>query len=671
MVNGSSDDFSISGQEEDELAQSIQDNPQSSISKTLPDLSQAQVRAATGRLHPAFSSAANQEAQLYDPMLMRSPWLEQYAGKIVASLALIFCSTWLLLFISLPLPANSPLITYVECALQGIGGGIALLFLLRMLALKHGLRRKVRHLLVETMLSEETALALHVEAQSLRMANMIWTLFAFGLLLSLSGQLLWLGTVRGLIPFPDSYRAPLILMYFVFYAAITLLARRHATLLGHFRVLLDLLLIGGAVLALAWFFVLNQLFGSPQDTLLARVWLACLPVNDIVLVTLSSFCLCSLTVSEEMERVFVRLFWGMCLLAFSDSLWIYEVLRHDTHLEVIRAISNPLGLLLIALAAVKHPQMILEERLRLQQRVRSYGRSLAFSLRSISPSLLILTTCALLNTVIAARGGQTLLLAIGSAFVLMVGLVTRQSLSLMEHGRMIRQLQHALLLTQQELNESRHVIDQVSREAREKRAVEEAIGILRNAHAMLARGDFSARAIVTSGPLLPIAMSFNLMVERLSTLKQQTEAYEHLRNECQMLRGVVEHLSMGGPLAPMQKISQKSPELRPIFLTLVYFQRQQQQQWHAQMQTLEMIKAQLQYLSEGIRALDEYSFTSATDRVIFGRLKGSFEQLKHPLEQLKQRVEYLHMQFVSRDLRSAAVCATPTEMDVQPDAANQ
>ncbi|GHO83759.1 hypothetical protein [Dictyobacter formicarum] len=667
MASRSSDDFSISEQNDGNPVQSTHNNPHVAISKTLPNLSQADIRAAAGHLHAAFSSAANHEVQLYDPGVMRSLWLEQYCGKIVAGLVLLFFAAWLLLFVSLPLSAKSSVSVYVEYASQGIGGCLALLFLLRMLGLKHRLRRKLRHVLAETLLSEETALMLHVEAQSLQAANIMWGLFTLGILLSLSGQLLWIGTVQGLISFQDSYRWPLILMYCFLYAGIVLLARKHGALQGRLRLLLDFLLISSALLILSWFFILNQLFVSMHGAIFARVLSAWLPINDIVLVVLGSVCLCGIAVSEQQEKVFLRLFWGICLLAFSDSLWSYEALHHDTHLEVIRAITNPLGLLLIALAAIKHPQMILEERQRLQQRLRSYGRQFTFSMRSTSSSLLVLVVCAILSTVIAAQGGQTLWLAIGSSFVLMVALVARQTLSLIENTRLLRQLQHALLLTQQELSEARHVIDQIAREAQEKRAVEDAIGTLRNAHAMLARGDFSARAIVPAGPLLPIAMSFNLMVERLSTLKQQTEAYEHLRNECQVLRSVVEHLSMGGTLASVQEICQKSSELRPIFLTLIYFQRQQQQQWYAQMQTMEMIKTQLQYLSDGIVALDEYSFSSPTDRLTFGRLKGTFEHLKHPLEQLKQRVEYLHVQFVTRDLRAAVTSTPPPENDAQTE----
>ncbi|GCF09635.1 methyl-accepting chemotaxis protein [Dictyobacter arantiisoli] len=589
----------------------------------------------------------------YNEVLARSIWLERYGGMISVGLLVLSVLLAGILFITGQRAALTVL-TYVAPALGGI---LALLFCSSMLWIKAGLIRKLQRIIAETTSSGEATL--QSELQALRSACLIWLLLTLGVLAACFTQGLWIwfkiAVHQPLAAFSDLNPLPAACMYPCFFIGLLLLARIHATLPGRFRLILDALMILGATLALSWFFLLAPLLASMHSDLLTQGLAVYLPASDIILVSLAAFFLCCTTLSPELDPVFGAIFWGLCLLAVSDSLLQYEALNRTLGLELIRALLDPCALLLIASAAIKYPQSVVNEHVRLARQPLPLPMmpQLSLSLRTLTPFLLALIVCALLSTVVAAHGSHLLLQSTSCAGALIAVFMMRQIIILFENARAARQLLDALLVTQRELGASRTEIVAVTCEMQEKRTLEEALESLRTAHTLLARGDFSARASVPPGPLVPMALSFNLMVERLGLLKQQTEAYERLRAECDLLRTTVEQFANGALLVPLPRNNQRTPELSPIFLSLLYFQRQQQQQWQAQMQTLASIETQMHHLYQQCTEIENSTIAANTDRLTYGRLKGSMSHLRHQIEQLKQRIGYLHTQFSARDLRSA------------------
>ena len=90
------------------------------------------------------------------------------------------------------------------------------------------------------------------------------------------------------------------------------------------------------------------------------------------------------------------------------------------------------------------------------------------------------------------------------------------------------QMRGELVISRRELQVTRREADEATRGAQEKRVMEEGIATLREVHARVARGDLAIRAPHVVGPLLPIAISLNLMLDRLSTLSQRGAKYDQI-----------------------------------------------------------------------------------------------------------------------------------------------
>ena len=405
----------------------------------------------------------------------------------------------------------------------------------------------------------------------------------------------------------------------------------------------------GAALAFSWFFILEPSIARLYGNFAAKFLTFYFPTGDLLLVAVGSFSLFNAFSPREQESVLVRLFWGLSIMALCDSLLAYEILNVDYRTGLLRIILNPLSVLFIGLAAIKYPQAIAHEQERLARATQ--GRAFAgtptspiqATLRAIVPFLLALFTCAILITSVVPRGGAVLVQASLSALLLIVIVVIRQALTMIENTRLTSQMRGELVLSRRKLNETQQEVDAMSRNAQEKRVLEDGIAILRNAHARVARGDFSARATVLAGPLMPIAVSFNLMLDRLSFLKQQTTAYEQLRMECRVLQDAVDHFASGTSL--LRQPPQGANELRPILFRLTQFQRTQQQQWETEMKMLEAIRSQTQHVHEGLTQLGQKSRLMSREQV-------AYEDTLHALEQLEQQVTQLFAQLMRLDIRA-------------------
>jgi hypothetical protein len=85
----------------------------------------------------------------------------------------------------------------------------------------------------------------------------------------------------------------------------------------------------------------------------------------------------------------------------------------------------------------------------------------------------------------------------------------------------------------------------------QKRRLEEAVAILRDIHARVANGDLSARAPIVGGELGSLAISLNLMLERLSRSLAAESALGGMAQSVQQLNQVVEDLAQGRIARPI------------------------------------------------------------------------------------------------------------------------
>jgi HAMP domain-containing protein len=95
----------------------------------------------------------------------------------------------------------------------------------------------------------------------------------------------------------------------------------------------------------------------------------------------------------------------------------------------------------------------------------------------------------------------------------------------------------------------------------QKQRLEEAISVIQSVHARVANGDLSARAPVAIGELAPLAVSLNLMLERLARSSAAESLLGGLEQQVQRLTAAAAQMAQGqlGYPVPQQKVGQLSP----------------------------------------------------------------------------------------------------------------
>jgi uncharacterized protein YukE len=86
-----------------------------------------------------------------------------------------------------------------------------------------------------------------------------------------------------------------------------------------------------------------------------------------------------------------------------------------------------------------------------------------------------------------------------------------------------------------------------------------------------------------------VAVSLNLVIERLKDLAQRANRYDQLISDIRQLRDALEHLSRGLPPWSSSTALNTRSELRPLFLSVERLQRLQLNQWKSFMAMLERI----------------------------------------------------------------------------------
>ncbi len=541
---------------------------------------------------------AREPSLFHGEALARDRVAERYGTFIVLGFTAIFVLFLLGMGLAGQTAGKSFSLKSISDILQFVGEGIGFVFCLRIALRLRRVSTQLRRDLMAQGTQQRTRneiAAARAEAQIAQRAYFAWVFLALAIALYASGQAIWTSyDVRmnsADVPFPGLYDIGFVASYPFFLIGALLLSRRNKATVGGTRLILDALAVIGASLALSWFFVLSPaIAGLSQAPSAGAAFLAIyFPAGDLFLVAVGAFLMFSPLANREQQPVLLRLCLGLFFLAITDSLLGYLSLTPSGfNTGTLQDILWPLSMLFVGLAAVEYPRSIARGQ---EQAAHSNngvngaapllvtGRSSQFTttLQTITPFILALTTSAVLLSIIAPRGGTILIQADVIAFALVLVVVVRQALTLLENNRLTMQMRGELVISKRELFVTRREADEATRSVQEKQALEEGVTILQRIHAQVARGDFAVRARINGGPLMPIAVSLNLMLDRLSTLTQRGAAYEQLLYSLRLLQEALDRNTQGQPLLLEEQLStQIATDLRPILMQLSYLQRAQQ-----------------------------------------------------------------------------------------------
>lgn len=156
--------------------------------------------------------------------------------------------------------------------------------------------------------------------------------------------------------------------------------------------------------------------------------------------------------------------------------------------------------------------------------------------------------------------GGLLYSALSDAFVIQVG------------GGLIswlgaRSVDNALLRASraEELAQARAHIDEQARQmAEQQQRLQRGIAVLKEVQAQVANGDYTVRATLQGNELFPLAVSLNLMVERLSRLGQIEQEHRRLEQALRMFFDARSRLASGGSLGPAFSTGTPLDRLIPV-----------------------------------------------------------------------------------------------------------
>jgi hypothetical protein len=366
----------------------------------------------------------------------------------------------------------------------------------------------------------------------LRNERLAWTLIGFGVIMWGFGDCIWRYYMSiGQTPFPSMADIGYFSFPLLVFAGLLLQPPSGA---GRRRllILLDSLISMGSILAIAWYLLLGSLAQAPGEANVAKFLGLYYPIADTALLSCVMFLLLRgqgrayQATARRVSLLVIGL--GLCFFVFSDFLFNIQQ-NAGAYVEATWIdLGWPFGMMTIGVAAFLRRYLPVTPKEVIEQRVRDQAEQVSFGLPQYMPYLLLSFLFFVLSlNVLSSDSNQ---LAIRPVLLLatlgVVGLVVvRQVLTLLDNARLTRQQAEAL----EDLQVANQRIEEQSRiMAIHNAELEHGIEHLKDVQANLANGNVRARARLTSGALLPLAVSLNLMAERLIRLWQTSVHAQHL-----------------------------------------------------------------------------------------------------------------------------------------------
>lgn len=298
--------------------------------------------------------------------------------------------------------------------------------------------------------------------------------------------------------------------------------------------LLDSLISMGSILAIAWYLLLGSLAQAPGEANLAKFLGLYYPISDTALLSCVLFLLLRgqgrayQATARRISLLVIGL--GLCFFVFSDFLFNVQQ-NAGTYVEATWIdLGWPFGLMIIGVAACLRRFLPVTPKDVIEQRMKDQAEDYGFGLPQFAPYMLLTFLFFVLTlNVLSTDAGQ---LAIRPVLLLatlgVVGLVVmRQVLTMRDNARLTRQQAESLEDLQVA---NKHIEEQSRMMAIHNAELEHGIEHLKEVQANLANGNAHARARLTSGALLPLAASLNLMADRLIRLWQTSIYAQRLVN---------------------------------------------------------------------------------------------------------------------------------------------
>ncbi len=336
-------------------------------------------------------------------------------------------------------------------------------------------------------------------------------------------------------------------------------------------VLMDSLISMGSILAIAWYLLLGSLAQAPGEANLAKFLGLYYPIADTALLSCVVFLLIrgqGRTYQATARRTGLLLVGlGLCFFVTSDFLFNIQN-NAGTYVEATWVdMGWPLGMMTIGIAAFMRrylpatPAYVIEERIERNQLRNLFGPT-QFVPYILLGLLLLTLGLNVLSTDADQLAIRPVLLCATMGVVALV--VARQIFTMWENARLARDQAEALI----DLSRANQRVAEQAQEISERNAeLERGIVHLKDVQAQLANGNLKARANLTSGVLMPLAGSLNLMAERLARLGQMNLYTQRLMRALGDFCLALERSPAGAPLVVPASCSEFT-EINRIILSL-------------------------------------------------------------------------------------------------------
>jgi hypothetical protein len=378
-----------------------------------------------------------------------------------------------------------------------------------------------------------------------------WLLIGCGMLAWGIGESFWRYYVSmGDTPFPSLADAGYSLFPLFVFAGLLLQpapvqrSRRHV-------LLLDSLISMGSIFAIAWYLLLGSLAQAQGEASLAKFLGIYYPIADTALLSCILFLL--LRGQGRAYHVAARrmglLIAGVGILFFVSSDFLFNIQQNaGTYVEATWVdLGWPLGMITLGIAAYMRRYLPATPETELEYAEQRSERQVLHLQQLVPYGLLVLLFLALTYNVLSNDAGQRAIrpvLLISTLLVVLL-VIVRQLLTLWENIQLTQQQAESLRNLEQA---NKRIEEQSKQIADHNMELEQGIEHLKSVQASLANGNMGARARLTSGALMPLGRSLNLMAERLLRLGQSAAYSKRLSHALADLGTALERTALGHPL---------------------------------------------------------------------------------------------------------------------------
>ncbi len=369
----------------------------------------------------------------------------------------------------------------------------------------------------------------------LRHERLAWILIGCGYIAWAIGEAFWRYYVAiGESPFPSLADIGFSTLFPPTFAGLILLPSSKSSQKRVF-LMLDSLIVMGAMLSIAWFLLLGPLAQNPAQSPLGKFLGLYYPITDVALLSCLVFLL--LRGSDGTDRAPARrislLMLGFGLALYSVGDFAFNVLQNlGIYVEgTWTDLCWPLGMMIMAIGAYLRrflPRDI--SRSVVERGIEDRTERHRFGPAQLLPYLLLVLLLVVLgiNVLSSDNMQQSIRPVLFVATIIVIGLVIIRQIMTMHENDILMNDQ---ISTLKKLEKVYHEVED------RKIELEKGITHLKEIQTRLANGDVRARAQITSGDLWPLAVGLNLMADRMMR-------FEHDQRHTQKLVKATGDLSM-------------------------------------------------------------------------------------------------------------------------------